>query len=235
MLKALLGYKVGMTQLIEEDGTVIPVTVIQAGPCYITQLKSKETDGYDAVQLGFDETKENRLSKAERGHLGQLKTDKKHSQRKPEFGVPLLRHLREFRTAEVGEYELGQALTVETFAPGDRVDVTGKSKGRGFTGVVKRYGFRGGPKTHGQSDRHRAPGSIGATSTMSRVIKGMRMAGRSGNERKTAQNLEVVRIDPERDLLAVRGAVPGVKGGLVMVRTAAKARRTARRQARNAG
>jgi large subunit ribosomal protein L3 len=235
MLKALLGYKVGMTQVIEDDGTVTPVTVIQAGPCYVTQVKTKETDGYDAVQIGFDETKQSRLSKAERGHLGQLKTDRKHPRRKSEFGAPLLRHLREFRTAAVSDYELGQALTVETFAPGDRVDVTGKTKGRGFTGVVKRYGFGGGPKTHGQSDRHRAPGSIGATSSMSRVIKGMRMAGRSGNERLTAQNLEVVRIDPERDLLAVRGSVPGVKGSLVMVRTSAKARRTARRQTRKAG
>ncbi len=234
-MKALLGYKVGMTQIIADDGTVTPVTVIKAGPCYVTQLKTKETDGYDAVQIGFDETKENRLSKAERGHLGQLKTDRQHPRRKSAFGAPLLRHLREIRTAEVSDYELGQALTVETFAPGERVDVTGNTKGRGFTGVVKRYGFRGGPKTHGQSDRHRAPGSIGATSTMGRVIKGMRMAGRSGNERLTAQNLEVVRIDPERDLLAVRGAVPGVKGGLVMVRTSAKTRRTARRQARKAG
>lgn len=233
-MKALLGYKVGMTQVIEEDGTVVPVTVIQAGPCYVTQLKSKETDGYDAVQIGFDETKERRLSKAERGHLGQLKTNKKHPHRKSEFGAPLLRHLREFRTPDVSDYELGQALTVETFAPGDRVDVSGKTKGRGFTGVVKRHGFAGGPKTHGQSDRHRAPGSIGATSSMSRVIKGMRMAGRTGNERKTTQNLVVVRIDPERDLLAVRGAVPGVKGGLVMVRTSAKTRRTARRQLRKA-
>lgn len=231
-MKALLGYKVGMTQIIDDDGTVTPVTVIQAGPCYVTQLKSKDSDGYNAVQIGFDEVKEKRLSRAEQGHLGLLKTDKKHNKRKKAFGVPSLRHLREYRTDDLSEYELGQALTVETFANGDRVDISGNTKGRGFTGVVKRYGFRGGPKTHGQSDRHRAPGSIGSTSSMARVIKGLRMAGRSGNERFTAQNLEVVRIDPERNLIAVRGAVPGTKGGLVMVRTSAKARRTARRAAR---
>lgn len=231
-MKALLGYKLGMTQLIEQDGTVVPVTVIQAGPCYVTQLKSKDNDGYNAVQIGFDEVREKRLSQAEKGHLGLLKTDKNHPQRKNSFGAPALQHLREYRTDDLDDYELGQALTVETFTPGDRVDVTGRTKGKGFTGVVKRYGFRGGPKTHGQSDRHRAPGSIGSTSTVARVIKGMRMAGRSGNERFTAQNLEVIRIDPERHILAVRGAVPGSKGGLVMVSTSAKAQRTARRAAR---
>lgn len=221
-MKALLGYKVGMTQIIEEDGTAAPVTVIQAGPCYVTQIKTIDNEGYEALQIGFDEVPEKRLTKGQLGHLGQLKRDDNHPQRKREIGVPPVRHLREVRTRTIGDYELGQELTVEQFAKGERVDVTGKSKGRGFTGVVKRHGFRGGPKTHGQSDRWRAPGSIGATSGMARVIKGMRMAGRSGNETSTSQNLEVVRVDPERNLIAVRGSVPGAKGGLVVIRDARK-------------
>ena len=222
IVKALLGYKVGMTQLIEEDGTVVPVTIIQAGPCYVTQIKSQDSDGYAAVQLGFDEVKENRLTKGEQGHLGLLKAGKKKARRKQNFGVNALRHLREVRTSNPEQYELGQAITVETFTPGDRVDISGQTKGRGFTGVVKRHGFRGGPKTHGQSDRWRAPGSIGGTSGMARVIKGLKMAGRSGSERFTSLNLEVVRIDPERSLVAVKGSVPGAKGGLVMVRESVK-------------
>jgi large subunit ribosomal protein L3 len=221
-VKALLGYKVGMTQIIEEDGTAAPVTVIQAGPCFVTQIKTIDKEGYEALQIGFDEVPEKRLTRGQLGHLGQLKRDDKHPQRKGDIGVPSVRHLREVRTRTIGDYELGQELTVEQFAKGERVDVTGKSKGRGFTGVVKRHGFRGGPKTHGQSDRWRAPGSIGATSGMARVIKGMRMAGRSGNETSTSQNLEVVRVDPERNLIAVRGSVPGAKGGLVMIRDARK-------------
>jgi large subunit ribosomal protein L3 len=222
-MKALLGYKVGMTQIIKEDGTAEPVTIIQAGPCYVTQLKTSDSDGYEAVQLGFDETEEKRLTRAELGHLGLLNTDKDHPDRKENVGVPPVKHLTEVRTKRVAEYDVGQTLTVEQFEPGDRVDVTGRSKGRGFTGVVKRYGFAGGPKTHGQSDRLRAPGSIGATSGMSRVIKGMRMAGRSGNTIHTSQNLEVVQIDTEKNLIAVRGSVPGAKGNLVMIRDAAKA------------
>jgi large subunit ribosomal protein L3 len=222
MMKALLGYKVGMTTVIEDNGSAVPVTVIQAGPCYVTQVKDTDGDGYQALQLGFAETKERRLTRGELGHLGRLSQDKDHPNRKQDAGIPAVRHLREVRTRTVGDYEVGQALTVEQFEAGDRVDVTGKSKGRGFTGVVKRYGFRGGPKTHGQSDRQRAPGSIGATSGMSRVIKGMRMAGRSGNETVTAANLEVVRIDPERNLIAVKGSVPGAKGNLVLIRDAAK-------------
>lgn len=221
-MKALLGYKVGMTQIIEEDGTAVPVTVIQAGPCWVTQVKDLESDGYQAVQMGFDEVVERRLTRGQLGHLGRLQTDRDHPQRKEDRGIPSVRHLREVRTRRVDEYEVGQRLTVEQFAKGDRVDVTGRSKGRGFTGVVKRYGFGGGPKTHGQSDRQRAPGSIGATSGMSRVIKGMRMAGRSGNETHTSQNLEVVRIDPERNLIAVKGSVPGPKGNLVLLDAAAK-------------
>lgn len=221
-MKTLLGYKVGMTQVIEDDGTVVPVTVLQAGPCYVTQVKTGNSDGYDAVQMGFDVGKERRLSQGQRGHLGLLKSDKKHPKRKANRGIPAVRHLREFRTNEAESYEIGQTLTVEQFAQGEQVDVTGKTKGRGFTGVMKRHGFGGGPKTHGQSDRARAPGSIGATSGMSRVHKGMRMAGRSGNERYTSMNLEVVRIDAEQNLIAVKGSVPGAKGGLVIIRSSVK-------------
>lgn len=222
-MKALLGYKVGMTQIIEEDGTAVPVTVIQAGPCYVTQVKTTKKDGYEAVQLGFGEVKEKRLTRGQLGHLGRLQTDEKHPHRKPDRDIPPVRNLREVRTKTASGYKPGQQLTVEQFEKGERVDVTGKSKGRGFTGVVKRHGFAGGPKTHGQSDRWRAPGSIGATSGMSRVIKGMRMAGRSGNTTTTSQNLEVVRTDPEKNLIAVKGSVPGAKGGLVIIRDARKA------------
>lgn len=221
-MKALLGYKVGMTQIIQEDGKAVPVTIVQAGPCYVTQVKTNSSDGYDAVQIGFSETKERRLTRGELGHLGRLKKDDKHPHRKANNGIPAVRHLREIRTKSVADYEVGQALTVEQFDAGERVDISGKTKGHGFTGVVKRHGFRGGPKTHGQSDRWRAPGSIGATSGMARVIKGLRMAGRSGNEKMTSQNLEVVRIDPERNLIAVKGSVPGAKGGLVLIREARK-------------
>jgi large subunit ribosomal protein L3 len=221
-MKGLLGVKVGMTQIIDDEGVVSPVTVIQAGPCYVTQIKVSKTDGYNAVQLGYGEVKDKRLTRGQRGHLGLLKKDAKHPKRKASHDLPAVRHLREFRTGSAGEYKVGQVLTVGQFEAGDRVDIVGKSKGRGFAGVVKRHGFSGGPKTHGQSDRQRAPGSIGATSGMSRVIKGLRMAGRMGNERVTSQNIEVVRIDPERNLIAVKGSVPGAKGGLVMIRDAAK-------------
>ena len=223
-MKALLGYKVGMTTIIEENGAAVPVTVIQAGPCFVTQLKDTDSDGYQALQLGFGETKERRLTRGELGHLGRLPQDKDHANRKADAGIPALRHLREVRTRRVGEYEIGQELTVEQFVKGDRVDITGKSKGHGFTGVVKRHGFRGGPTTHGQSDRQRAPGSIGATSGMARVMKGLKMAGRSGNETVTSSNLEVVQIDPERNLIAVKGSVPGAKGNLVLIRDAAKSK-----------
>lgn len=212
-MKGLLGIKVGMTQVFDESGTVTPVTIVRAGPCYVTQVKSQDTDGYNAVQVGFDKTKEKRLSGGQKGHLGLGKRGN---------SVPALRHLREFRSADVGDYKVGQVLTVEQFEVGDIVDVTGKSKGRGFAGGVKRWGFAGGIKTHGQSDRHRAPGSIGATSGTAHVFKGKKMAGRMGNDRKTVQNLEVMRIDTDKNLLAIKGAIPGRKGGLVMVRAAVK-------------
>ena len=221
-MKGLLGIKVGMTQVIDEKGVATPVTVIQAGPCFVAQVKTENTDGYSAIQVGFGETKAQRLTKGEQGHLGLLKTDKKHSQRKKNTGIKPVKHLREFRTKNVGEYAVGQVLTVEQFQVGEQVDVTGKSKGRGFAGGVKRHGFHGGPKTHGQSDRHRAPGSIGANSGTAHTFKGLRMAGHMGDDRHTSQSLEVVRIDPERHLIAVKGSVAGTKGGLVIIRDAAK-------------
>jgi large subunit ribosomal protein L3 len=206
-MKGLIGKKVGMTQLFDDAGRAIPVTVIVAGPCYVTQVRTVDQDGYSAVQLGFEETKTQRLSGGELGHL------KKNE-------LPPLRILREFRTDE--EIEEGQTLTVDVFEEGERVDIVGKSKGRGFAGVVKRWGFSGGPKTHGQSDRHRAPGSIGAGSTPGRVFKGKKMPGRMGNETVTSQNLLISRIDPENNIIAVRGSVPGPKNGLVIIKEARK-------------
>ena len=191
-----------MTSVFDETGRVVPVTVIQAGPCWVTQLKTQDSDGYNAIQLGFEESR--RLKSPERGHVAKA-------------GTPMLRHLREWRVAEPADFQLGQRLDVSMFNPGERVAVVGTSKGKGFQGVVKRHGFAGGPKTHGQSDRHRAPGSIGSGTTPGRVLKGLRMAGHMGHERVTVKNLEVVRADPERNLLLVRGAVPGPRESLVMV------------------
>ena len=236
MVKGIIGKKIGMTQVFDDTGSVIPVTVIQAGPCWVTQVKTDERDGYRAVQLGYEEIAagvdnetarkrkiERRLTKPERGHLGLLEPDEKHPNRKVlETPVPALRYLREFRINNVEGIETGQKITVEIFKEGDRVDVVGISKGKGFAGTVKRHGFKRQKKTHGQSDRERAPGSIGATSTPGRVLKGTRMAGRMGGERVTSQNLEVVVVDPENNLLAVKGSVPGAKGGLVTIRPTVK-------------
>lgn len=205
--QGLLGRKVGMMQLYTEIGEVIPVTVIEAGPCYVTQVKTTQTDGYNAVQMGFERAK--RLNRPERGHLGDL---------------PPLKILRELRTDDADQYQVGQTIDVGLFEVGDLVDVIGTSKGRGFAGAVKRHGFRGGPKTHGQSDRWRAVGSIGSGTTPGHVDKGHRMPGHMGNERVTVPNLEVALVDPERNLIAVRGAVPGHRGGLVFVRKALKTR-----------
>jgi len=222
-MKKILGKKVGMTQLFDEQGNVVPVTIIEAGPCYVTQIKTVETDGYHAVQLGFDEIKEKRLKRPQAGHLGLVKASEKHPERRTFANpVPALRHMREFRTKEEDAFELGEKVTVEVFQKGDHVDVVGNAKGRGFAGVMKRHGFSGGPKTHGQSDRQRSPGSIGATSTPGRVLKGKKMPGRMGNHRVTSQNLVVVRVDLENNLLAVRGSVPGPKGGLVIVQEVRK-------------
>jgi large subunit ribosomal protein L3 len=189
----------------------------------VTQIKTFERDGYEAVQLGFDEVKRKALTRPEAGHLGQLKTSEKHPVRRQfDSQVSPLRHLREFRLKGDESFELGQTITVDVFQVGDHVDVVGKSKGRGFAGVMRRHGFGGGPITHGQSDRQRAPGSIGSTSTPGRVLKGMRMAGHMGTNRVTSQNLEVVRIDRENNLIAVKGSVPGHKDGLVVVKEARK-------------
>jgi len=206
-----------MMQVFNERGEAVPVTVIEAGPDYVTQVKTLERDGYQAVQLGFEEVKPQRLSGGERGHLARS-------------GSPVLRHVREFRLQKDEEVEEGQRILVDVFEVGDWVDVIGISKGRGFAGVVKRYGFSGGPKTHGQSDRLRAPGSIGACAYPGRVWKGQRMPGRMGGARVTAQNLRVELVDPERNLLAVRGSVPGANGGLVMVEQARKSRELAKRR-----
>lgn len=207
MVEGLLGRKIGMTQIFAADGRIIPVTVIEAGPCYVTQIRTPENDGYQAVQIGYGDAR--RLNKPSRGHLGKL---------------PALRHLRELPARDVSDLSVGQKLDVAIFNSGDMLDITGTSKGKGFAGVVKRHHFRGGPKTHGQSDRLRAPGSMGATTTPGRVLKGQRMAGRMGNERVTVQNLQVVESDPERNLLLVRGAVPGARNGLLIIRKAIKSR-----------
>ena len=208
MFKGLLGKKIGMTQIFDDNGAAIPVTIIEAGPCFVTQVRNVEGDGYSAVQLGFGEVKPKRLTG---GQLGHLKRN----------DLPPLRYLREFR-AKNAEMSAGDQLKADVFAIGDYVDITGTSKGRGFAGVVKRHGFAGGPKTHGQSDRQRAPGSIGATSGTARVFKGKRMPGHMGNKRVTTQNLKVVLVDAERNLIGVRGAVPGPKGGLLVIKETRK-------------
>ncbi len=209
-MKGLLARKIGMTQMFNEQGEVVPVTVLRAGPCYVTQLRTPERDGYAAIQLGFEEIKQRRLTQGQLGHL--LKRN-----------LPPLRVLREFRLPgpeALASYQEGQVLTVAIFSPGERVDVIGWSKGRGFAGGIKRHGFARQAKTHGQSDRHRAPGSIGTNTDPGRVVKGKRMAGHYGNERVTVQNLQVVWVDPDRHLIALKGAVPGPRGGLVIIRQA---------------
>jgi len=209
-MKGIIGKKVGMTQVFDTDGRVTPVTVIQAGPCFVTQVRRAESDGYTAVQLGFDEVRPDKLAGGERGHLQKR-------------NLPTMRYLREFRVKEIDVQE-GQRLTVEVFATGDRVDVVGTSKGRGFAGTIKRHHFNRQPTTHGASDRTRAPGSSSSTTTPGRVRKGTRRSGRMGNDRVTTQNLEVVVVDTERNLLAVKGSVPGAKGGLVIIKASVKAR-----------
>ena len=208
MFKGLIGRKVGMTQIFDDNGIAQPVTVIEAGPCYVTQIKSKDKDGYSSVQFGFAAVKPTRLT---RGQLGHLERNT----------LPPLRILRDFRTKSPNVAE-GDRLGVDVFEAGERVDVVGTSKGRGFAGVVKRHGFGGGLKTHGQSDRHRAPGSMGAGSTPGRIFKGKKNPGRMGNERVTSSNVRVVLVDPERNLIAVDGSVPGPKGGMVLIKTARK-------------
>jgi large subunit ribosomal protein L3 len=209
MLKGLIGRKVGMTQIFDENGAAIPVTLIEAGPCYVTQVRTAQKDGYSAVQLGFEEVKPKRITG---GQIGHLKRN----------NLPPLRFLREFRMKDP-EVNEGDLISVsESFEIGDRVDVVGTSKGKGFQGAVKRHHFAGGPKTHGQSDRLRAPGSRGSTTTPGRVFKGSRGPGHMGFERVTVQNLIVVLVDGERNLIGLQGAVPGPRGGVVMIKEARK-------------
>lgn len=208
MLKGLLGKKIGMTQVFNEDGVVTPVTLIEAGPCYVTQVRKPATDGYSAVQMGFEETHPSKLTGGQLGHLKRAE-------------LPPLRYLREFRSKNPGVAE-GEKLTVELFTVGDRVDVTGTSKGKGFAGAMKRHGFKGANITHGQSDRQRAVGSIGAGTSPGRVWKGKKMPGRMGNDRVTVQNLKVVLVDVERNLIGVEGSIPGAKGGLVLIKEGRK-------------
>ena len=206
--KGILGEKLGMTQIFQ-DTRAIPVTVIQAGPCVVAQVKTKETDGYDAVQLVFGSTRPRDVTKPMQGHFDRQKTEPG-------------RHVVELRTDDATGYTAGQEIKADVFQPGDRVDAVGVSKGKGFSGPMKRHGFAGLGAGHGTQRKHRSPGSIGACATPSRVFKGMRMAGQYGNARITILNLEVVQSDPERNLLLVKGAVPGPAGGLIMVRSAVK-------------
>ena len=203
-MQGIIGTKLGMTQVFRDDGRMEAVTAIQAGPCIAVQVKTVDKDGYSAVQLGLGTTK--RVKSPQRGHFKDLGK---------------FRYLKEIRLSDNETVETGQQFDVSLFNVGDRVDVTGVSKGKGFAGVVKRHGFAGGPKTHGQSDRHRAPGSIGATTSPGRVLKGMRMAGHMGDVQKTVQHLEVIEADPERNLLLVKGAVPGGNNGLLIIKKSA--------------
>lgn len=203
MSTGLLGTKLGMTQIFDEEGLAIPVTVVQAGPCPVTQIKSPETDGYAAIQIGYGEVKEKALTQPELGHLAKA-------------GVSPRRHLQEFRVSDISGYELGQALTVEAFQPGQLVDVTGNRIGRGFAGYQKRHNFRRGPMAHG-SKNHRLPGSTGAGTTPGRVYPGKRMAGRMGATQVTIRKLTVVKIDTERNLLLIKGAVPGKPGTVLRI------------------
>jgi large subunit ribosomal protein L3 len=206
MIQGLIGKKLGMSQIFDDTGLAHPVTVLEVGPCVVTQIKTPERDGYSAVQLGFGLDK--RLNRPERGHR--------------QGSGFMSRTLREVSASDTADMAVGQVITADAFTEGELVDITGTSKGRGFQGVVKRHGFRGGPKTHGQSDRLRAPGSIGSSATPGRVFKGMRMAGRMGNDRVTVQNLKVLRVDPERNLLLIQGSVPGANESMVLVRRAIK-------------
>jgi large subunit ribosomal protein L3 len=206
MLSGLVGKKLGIVQVFEENGSAAAMTAIGAGPCFVTQIKTLDEEGYNAVQLGFGETK--RLNSPQKGHLKTVGHQ--------------LKYLREFRVDDSKSVKVGEKIDVDIFKPGDMVDITGISKGKGFAGGVKRYHFSGGPKTHGQTDRHRAPGSVGATTSPGRVLKGTRMAGHMGNRRVTQRNLKVVQADPDRHLLLVRGAVPGAVNGLLVIKRSKK-------------
>ncbi|HHT12990.1 MAG TPA: 50S ribosomal protein L3 [Propionibacterium sp.] len=209
IVKGILGTKLGMTQLWDENNKVVPVTVIQAGPCVVTQVRTPEIDGYNAVQLGFGAIKAKHVTKPAAGHFAKA-------------DVTPRKHLLEIRTGNASEFELGQELTAEVFADGEVVDVTGTTKGKGTAGVMKRHGFAGLKASHGVHRKHRAPGSIGGCATPGRVFKGTRMMGRMGNNKVTVQNLKIHAVDAERGLLLVRGAIPGNNGSLVVVRSAAR-------------
>jgi large subunit ribosomal protein L3 len=203
-MAGLLGKKIGMTRIFDDAGNTVPVTVVHVGPCFVTQIKTEEKDGYEAVQIGFDEKKPKNLNKTLLGHLNKA-------------GVPSLRFLKEFKNFSNSELKVGDEIKADVFKAGDVVKVTGTSKGRGFTGVVKRHHFRGGPVTHGQSDRLRAPGSIGQSSYPSRVFKGIRMAGQMGNKQKSVLNLRIVKVDSEKHLLFIKGAIPGARNSYVEI------------------
>jgi large subunit ribosomal protein L3 len=205
MEKAIIGKKVGMTQIFDETGKVIPVTVIEAGPCVVVQKKTVETDGYDAIQLGFEDVAERKLSKPELGHLNKA-------------GVAPKRHLKEFRLDDCSKFEVGDEIGVDLFEKGDQLDITGISKGKGYQGAIKRHNAQRTPTSHGGGPVHRHAGSMGSTSTPSRIFKGHIGAGQMGNEQVTVQNLDIVHIDPELNMIAVRGAVPGPKGGVVYIK-----------------
>ena len=209
MKKGIIGKKIGMTQIFDEKGNVIPVTVIEAGPCVVAQKKTAEKDGYDAVQLGFQDATEKHLTKAEKGHYEKA-------------GVALKRHLKEFRLEDCSAINVGDVITADTFAAGDKVDVTGMTKGRGFTGCVKRWNHRILRMTHGTGPIHRQPGSMGVIDP-ARIFKNKKMAGQYGNEQVTVLNLKVVKIDSEKNLIAIKGAIPGAKDGIVFVRDSVKA------------
>lgn len=222
-MKKIIGRKVGMTQLFDEKGNVTGATVIEAGPNYVTQVKTLEKDGYHAAQLGFGEVrKKGALTRGELGHLGQLKPNEKHPNRRALEGVPPLKRLIESRTKKPTELVEGGTVKCDVFAVGEYVDVVGTMKGRGFAGNIKRHGFHRQKKTHGASDRERAPGSIGAGTTPGRVEKGQKMAGHYGNTQKTSSHLKVLMVDPERNLIAVAGAVPGANGGIVVIQEGRK-------------
>jgi large subunit ribosomal protein L3 len=208
-IKGVLGTKLGMSQVFDDDGRIVPVTVVKAGPCVVTAVRTAERDGYAAVQLGYGEINPRKVTKPVAGHFRAA-------------GVTPRRYLAELRTSDASEYTLGQEIAAGTFAAGQIVDVTGKSKGKGTAGVMKRHGFGGLGASHGTQRKHRAPGSIGGCATPGRVFKGLRMAGRMGNERTTVQNLTVHAVDADRGLLLIKGAVPGSKGSLVLIRSAVK-------------
>lgn len=209
-VKGVLGEKLGMTQVFSDDGRAVPVTVLRAGPCTVTQIRTTDRDGYSAVQIGFNEVATKRLNKPETGHLSPSK-------------APALRSLVEIRTDDAGTYELGAQLKADVFAAGEIVDVVAVSKGKGFAGAMKRWNFRGKEASHGTERKHRSPGSVNAGTTPGRVFKGKKLPGHLGHERVTVLNLEVIEADPERNLLLIRGAIPGPTGGLVLVRNAVKA------------